>query len=437
MKSVCFLFLLLGFVNCTYGQIAAGPVQLTGCGNIMENNYHGIPLYAIQDHAGSKPFGQIVFTPEEGGNHWIFHWKYNGIEQPVPDGDSVSLTVSIPGDGFFEFWAVRDGRLSVSVPEFHIFYDHVPGFTISLSDKDNCKAVTIDAITDFDIPAYRNPGEPGAAEFLGSKSRVYYLVSGKSVPIAFPDYDYALQARQGGFAAGAQDQEVTVTITDLFGFEWTSTPVKYISVVPEAKADFELENTVDIVGEANEQMGQAPLTVRFFSESSNAQQYEWFLYKDTTDMQGFLPELRDSLLGSQIRTGAELDYTYEHPGRYKVRMVAVNTLGSEGCRDTTTAFYINVLESLVDVPNVFTPNGDGKNDVFRVRGLSLESFHGVIINRWGRKIYEWSDPDGGWDGRINGKYASPGTYYYIITAKGREKNSPPKYIKKGALLLVR
>ena len=54
-----------------------------------------------------------------------------------------------------------------------------------------------------------------------------------------------------------------------------------------------------------------------------------------------------------------------------------------------------------------------------------------------RKVYEWHDPEGGWDGRINGKYATPGTYYYIVTARGREKSNPPKYVKKGALLLVR
>lgn len=76
-------------------------------------------------------------------------------------------------------------------------------------------------------------------------------------------------------------------------------------------------------------------------------------------------------------------------------------------RDTSDIQYVNVVESLLDVPNVFTPNGDGKNDIFKVKALSLESFQGVILNRWGRKIYEWNDPSEGWDGRIGGKYASP------------------------------
>ena len=72
-----------------------------------------------------------------------------------------------------------------------------------------------------------------------------------------------------------------------------------------------------------------------------------------------------------------------------------------------------------------------------VRALSIQSFHGVILNRWGRQIYEWHDHTAGWDGYIHGKLANPGTYYYVITARGRERVSPPRYIKKGALMLIR
>ena len=113
-------------------------------------------------------------------------------------------------------------------------------------------------------------------------------------------------------------------------------------------------------------------------------------------------------------------------------------MGINQCADTVSLeSYIVVDSSLVDVPNVFTPNGDGMNDIFKVKTRSLENFQGVILNRWGRKVYEWTDPQGGWDGRIHGKYATPGTYFYIITARGREKNNPPRYVKKGAVMLIR
>ena len=226
-------------------------------------------------------------------------------------------------------------------------------------------------------------------------------------------------------------------IKDRFGFVWESNEVTYESMIPEAVPELTLGNTVDVVGEVGDEMGQAPLEVEFdASGSKNASSYEWYLYKDTTDLVGMVLSPEDSLIGNQIRTQEDFVYTYEHSGRYKVMLVAIHGKGNF-CRDTSDIQYVNVVESLLDVPNVFTPNGDGKNDIFKVKALSLESFQGVILNRWGRKIYEWNDPSEGWDGRIGGKYASPGTYFYVITAKGREKVNPPKYVKKGALLLVR
>ena len=314
-----------------------------------------------------------------------------------------------------------------------IFFDYVPEFSIHLTDLFNCKAVSIAEITDFQIPVYRYGNyQP----FEGDKSHVYYLVSDKSVPREFPNYEYAFKPKEEAIAVDEHDMTVTVTITDKFGFPWISKLEKYVSVIPKAEAEPELLNTVDIVGEVGEQMGQAPLEVFFHNNSVNADSYEWLLFKDTTDMEMYMPYLADSLLDGQIRTQEEFSYVYEHTGRYKVLLIAVNEQGNK-CQDTTKAHYVNVIESMVDVPNVFTPNGDGKNDVFMARALSVEDFHGVVLNRWGRKIYEWSDPGGGWDGKINGKYANPGTYYYIITARGREKNNPPRYVKKGAFMLIR
>ena len=66
------------------------------------------------------------------------------------------------------------------------------------------------------------------------------------------------------------------------------------------------------------------------------------------------------VIGNQIRTPEDFVYTYEHSGRYKVMLVAIHGKGNF-CRDTSDIQYINVVESLLDVPNVFTPNGDGKS----------------------------------------------------------------------------
>ena len=67
------------------------------------------------------------------------------------------------------------------------------------------------------------------------------------------------------------------------------------------------------------------------------------------------------------------------------------------------------------IPNVFSPNNDGKNDFFRIEGI--EGFPGSVLlvyNRWGNLIFQDLNYGGGWDGRIGGNPISDGTYYYVL-----------------------
>ncbi|MBL0317234.1 MAG: gliding motility-associated C-terminal domain-containing protein [Flavobacteriales bacterium] len=71
---------------------------------------------------------------------------------------------------------------------------------------------------------------------------------------------------------------------------------------------------------------------------------------------------------------------------------------------------------VVEAPNIFTPNGDGKNDTFEVKVFGIASYDVKIFDRWGVLVFESSDPDNQWTGSVNGRDASEGTYYYIIEA---------------------
>jgi hypothetical protein len=87
------------------------------------------------------------------------------------------------------------------------------------------------------------------------------------------------------------------------------------------------------------------------------------------------------------------------------------------CDDTFTfPGRVKVYPSELEVPNVFSPLGDG--DIYSVRAVSLREFRAMIFSRDGRKVFEWTETTGGWDGRIGGNMASPGVYYYIITGTG-------------------
>jgi gliding motility-associated-like protein len=71
----------------------------------------------------------------------------------------------------------------------------------------------------------------------------------------------------------------------------------------------------------------------------------------------------------------------------------------------------------VFVPSAFTPNSDGINDIFRIKGENLQNFTLKVFNRWGEVIFESSNPNDGWDGKFQGNPVQNDTYVYQVTAK--------------------
>lgn len=67
------------------------------------------------------------------------------------------------------------------------------------------------------------------------------------------------------------------------------------------------------------------------------------------------------------------------------------------------------------LPNAFTPNGDGKNDILYLRGVIVESMSLIIYNRWGEKVFESKNQSIGWDGTFKGKLLDPDVYAYYLT----------------------
>jgi gliding motility-associated-like protein len=164
--------------------------------------------------------------------------------------------------------------------------------------------------------------------------------------------------------------------------------------------------------------GSSPLDILFSSNGNEptALYYSWSVYQG------------NKLLFS-TRSEKDLRYTFIESGDYKVKLEASNAY----CKDSGS-IDIKVTTSALQVPNVFTPNGDGKNDEFRVAYQSLASFQCWIFNRWGRKVFFWTDPQKGWDGTIGGKKAAEGPYFYIIKAVGTDGQ---KFTRKGDINLLR
>ena len=77
--------------------------------------------------------------------------------------------------------------------------------------------------------------------------------------------------------------------------------------------------------------------------------------------------------------------------------------------------------SFLEMPNAFSPNGDGTNDFYQAKKYqNIESFHAYIFNRWGQKLYEWTDITQSWDGTHNGNPVKDGVYFVLVKARGTD-----------------
>lgn len=161
--------------------------------------------------------------------------------------------------------------------------------------------------------------------------------------------------------------------------------------------------------------GSAPLHVTFKARpqdlSSYTPLYEW-RFTRSNESTPFL-----------IRYEEDTEYDFTQSGTFSVELLVSFVAGGDTIQYAMdTPFSITITESKLEVPNAFTPNGDGVNDVFRVKEgyQSIISFKAMVFSRWGKKLFEWTDPADGWDGRSGGKEVPDGAYYLHIEARGAD-----------------
>jgi gliding motility-associated-like protein len=127
-------------------------------------------------------------------------------------------------------------------------------------------------------------------------------------------------------------------------------------------------------------------------------------------------------------------HTFLGGGNYSITLIS-SIPNSLHCSDTVSSKVISVAAgSNLFIPNTFTPNGDGNNDEFRVRGPVYENFYFAVYNRWGQKVFETTDQTVGWDGTFNGVMADPGVFAYYMKA---QCGTQPAVFEKGNVTLIR
>ncbi|MCL4857661.1 MAG: gliding motility-associated C-terminal domain-containing protein, partial [Flavobacteriales bacterium] len=130
---------------------------------------------------------------------------------------------------------------------------------------------------------------------------------------------------------------------------------------------------------------------------------------------------------------------YSSVGSFDVALVSSNAFGTDSLflDNYITVDSCNVPEEItpvVVIPNVFSPNADGQNDLFKVSGIGITNVSITVFNRWGQKVFNTNQLNDGWDGRTNsGTEVPEGTYYFVIEVTTTTSTET----KTGYLTLIR
>lgn len=192
---------------------------------------------------------------------------------------------------------------------------------------------------------------------------------------------------------------------------WGQTP----SVSPSARyTTVEGEEVEDASGGQN-----APLRAWFTANPTNpagyTARYEWKIYSPGQEATPLVHRFEE-----------DIDYTFTRSGTFLVQLYATFTLEGDTIswpeEGEASPIQVTISESKLEMPNAFSPNGDGYNDVYRAKEgyQSIVSFRATIFNRWGQKIFSWTNPAEGWDGTWHGRTVRDGVYYVVVDARGAD-----------------
>lgn len=199
----------------------------------------------------------------------------------------------------------------------------------------------------------------------------------------------------------------TLLITDLNGCEYEQT--FQVGFINHTEAAFT----------PTPYIANIPFEVITENESLNADTYEWHL---------------DGELVSEELTP---DFTFLNAGEYEMELIAIDT--ENGCRDSMFYIIYALPPNTIYIPNAFSPDNDGLNDVFMIKGenLSDKDFELLIFNRYGDVVWRADEPKDAWTGnhRLGEYFVPDGVYTYLCNFKF--DNSFEAQTLKGTLTIIR
>ncbi len=334
-----------------------------------------VPVMLIEDSVGCQvaiPIDSLIEIPSSGFQP---NFTTTNATCEASDGSATVNPSGIPGPPYSYQWETGQNTATLS---------NVPAgvYSVTVTDSAGCPhedSVEVQAsqppiaanFTTDTATCADNDGSATASAFGGTGPYSYSWETGLSGPTL------------NNVTAGTY----TVSLTDVNGCTGTDS-VTIPAEFPSITAAF----TID----TNQVATEVPIT---FTDGSSSvlpiTEWDWqFGDGDTLT----------------LSSDSAVAHKYFSAGSFET-MLTVTT--DEGCTDSTTR-TIEVIE-FMKIPNVFTPNGDGDNDAFRVQASGIEEYSLKIYNRWGQLLFESERSGVEWSGRNSaGEEAPEGTYFYLL-----------------------
>ena len=472
-------------VTCTYsdngscvtgGSVVSNAIQMKG-GTAASPS---VNIAVSQDTICSGASVSFTASPVNAGANPSYQWKLNGVDtgmnNPVftsttlADGDQVSCQVT-PDPAF----SCSTGGLAVSnIVVMHVVNKGNPVVTISTATDSICTGypASFTAGTQYAgaNPSYQwfvNGVAAGAGgpTFTSSTLANGDLVSCNIIVDPLFTCSTSNSANSNSLRMIVKSQPApTVSIADSANDVCAGTPVNFTADVQDAGNNPSYQwkqNNANIGGNTNVLTGKT-----FFNGDavycvltpgagacSNAPVSSNTIVVIIEDTPGVSISPGDTIItvGQQMQlrgtvTGTIGSFQWSPAGSlqdpldlspYTIHLTndtyfTLTVKSDKGCLASAVAFV--KVGRPIHMPNAFTPNGDGLNDLFRIPpGTSLQLQEFSIFDRWGNKIFSTQNISKGWDGTFNGTPSDAGTYVYMIRGTDEKGN----VFVKGTVVLVR
>ncbi len=398
------------------------------------------PVFVFYRHSGELVTGSLLVKGPVAGN---FNFEWASYNSGTASWDPLSSEVNVQQS---QMAGLEEGGYrihtfnSTGTDTFFVAWVFIDELTSSIEKtvdnqikpfKYTCDFLTLNGSVHLDSFVYYNPINHQSIKL---KNDFTFSWTSDNNDLIIPNASRVLDPNIT-YRPPVKDTWYILTATDSMGM--TDVDSAFYETI-HTKAEFsylfyDKEETKEFVTPPSPPQSDAPLKVKFTNTSQNGSSFEWI----------FIDSLAAGYVENELTDDSSYqpEFTYLIPDSYYPALISVS---QEGCTDTFRLEEpIVVVPSELKVSNVFSPNGDGINDYFKVTQKSIKTFVIRIYSRTGNlvykedisELYDWE----GWDGKImnSGREASIGVYYYIIEAEGYDGEKYRKGVYKGTVHLFR